>query len=100
MSDVKKKKAIDQLSAFLDLEKHQREPLEAVADQLSVFDIVKPCIIADLKKGVYSRQGISRSYGVTEYRVRALGVKMGIYKNPRPDRRFLPGVRPPDRGKG
>ena len=72
--------AIQKYSEFLNLTDEQTEKIRACCATISRIDLLKPLIVADLKSGLYSREGIAQSYGVTENQVRQIGRQIGVYK--------------------
>jgi hypothetical protein len=72
--------AVQKYSEFLDLTDEQTEKIRACCSTIPRIDLLKPLIVADLKSGLYSREGIAQSYGVTENQVRQIGRLIGVYK--------------------
>lgn len=72
--------AVQKYSEFLSLTDEQTQKLRDCCSTISPIDLLKPLIVSDLQSGLYSRDGIAQSYGVTENQVRQIGRQIGVYK--------------------
>lgn len=72
---------IAQFSSFLDLTDEQESKLRDCCSDIPKIDLLRPLIVHDLKTGLYSCDGVARSYGVSYGTVRGIGISIGIYKD-------------------
>lgn len=86
-----KHKSIEKLFAWLKLSPGQEKVMRPALEQMTVFEIVKPMIIADLISGNCSREGIAGAYGVSSNKVRTVGIAIGVYQ-PRQRSRLKDGT--------
>lgn len=72
---------ISKFSEFLNLTEAQTDKLRGCCADIPAIDLLRPLIVYDLKTGLYSCDGIARSYGVAYGTVRGIGIAIGIYKD-------------------